>query len=56
MAIVFIIKIAQPNSMILVSISSAEVALFDDVKRHGTFSFQSTEHPPFRFLWDTRYF
>ena len=38
-----IIKITQPNSMILVSISSADVDLFDDVKRHDTFRLQGTE-------------
>ena len=41
------IKITQPNSMILVSISSADVALFDDTKRHDTFRLQGTENPPF---------
>ena len=41
--------------MILVSFSSAEDTLFDDVKRYGTFRSQGTENPPFRFFWDTRY-
>ena len=34
------IKIAQPNSMILVSFSSAEDALFNNVKKYDTFSLQ----------------
>ena len=49
------IKITQSNLMILVSISSAGVAWFEDVKRYGTFRSQATENPPFLFLWDTRY-
>ena len=32
--------------LVHVSISSAELALFDDVKRHGTFRLQGTENPP----------
>ena len=42
-------KITQRNSMILVSFSSAEDALFNDIK-YGNFRSQGTEHPPFRFL------
>ena len=38
------IKITQPNSMILVSFSSAEDVLFNDVKA------QSTVNQPFRFF------
>ena len=49
------IKTTQPNSMILVSFSSAEDALFNDVKKCDTFRSQGTENPPFRFLGDTRY-
>ena len=49
------IKIAQPNSMILVSFSSAEDALSNDVNKHNTFSSQGTENPSFRFFRDTRY-
>ena len=49
------IKITQWNLMILVSFSSTEVTWFEDVKRYGTFRSQTTENPPFRFLWDTRY-
>ena len=49
------IKITQPNSMILVSFSSVEDTLFDDVKRYGTFRSQGTQILPFRFFWDTRY-
>ena len=49
------IKITQPNFMILVSFSSAEDALSNDVKIYNTFSSQGTENPPFRFFWDTRY-
>ena len=38
------IKITQPNSMILVSFSSAEDALFNDVKKkNDTFRSQGTE-------------
>ena len=44
------IKITQPNSMILVSFSSVEDALFSDVKKRDTFSSQGTENPPFRFF------
>ena len=49
------IKITQPNSMILVSFSSAEDALFNDVKEYDTFRLQGTENLPFCFFWDTRY-
>ena len=44
------IKITQPNLMILVSLSSAEDALFNYVKKkkkYDTFSSQSTENQPF---------
>ena len=44
------IKITQPNSMILVSFSSVEDALFNDVKKYDTFSSQGTENPPFLFF------
>ena len=50
------IKINQPNLMILVSFSSGENALSNDVKIYHTFSSQGTENPPFPFFWgDTRY-
>ena len=42
-----IIKFAQPNSTILVSVSSAEDGLS---KRCDTFSLQGSENPPFRFF------
>ena len=45
----------QPNLMILVSFSSAEDALSNDVQKYDIFSSQGTENPPFRFFWDTRY-
>ena len=45
------IKIIQPNLMILVSFSSAEEVLSNDVKIYHTFSSQGTENPPFRFFW-----
>ena len=48
-------KITQPNLMILVSFSSAEDALSNNVNKYNTFSSQGTENPPFRFFWDTRY-
>ena len=48
-------KITQPNLMILVSFSSAEDALANDVKRYDIFSSQGTENLLFRFFWDTRY-
>ena len=44
--------------MILVSFSSAEDALSNEVEKYDIFSLQkmqSTENPPFRFFWDTRY-
>ena len=41
--------------MILVSFSSAEDALSNNVNKYNTFSSQGTENPPFRFLGDTRY-
>ena len=44
------IKITQSNSMILVSFSSAENALFNDVKKYDTFSLQSTKNQPFHFF------
>ena len=43
------IKITQTNLLILVSFSSAEDALSNDVKKH-TFSSQGTENLPFRFF------
>ena len=36
--------------MIWVSFSSAEDALFNDVKKYNTFRSQGTENPPFRFF------
>ena len=47
------IKITQPNLMILVSFSSAEDALSNDVKIYYTFSSQGTENPPFGFFGGT---
>ena len=44
------IKITQPNLLMMVSFSSAENALSNDVKKHNTFSSQGTENPPFRFF------
>ena len=41
--------------MILISFSSAEDVLSNDVKKCDIFSSQSTENPPFCFFWDTRY-
>ena len=41
--------------MILVSISSAEDVLSNDVKQYDTFSSQGTENPSFCFFLDTRY-
>ena len=41
--------------MILVSFSSTEDALTNDVKKNDTFSSQGTKNPPFRFFGDTRY-
>ena len=48
-------KITQPNLTILVSFSSAEDVLSNDVKKYDIFGLQGTENPPFRFFWDTRY-
>ena len=48
-------QIAQSNSMILVSFSSAEDALFNDVKKYTIFRSQGTENLPLRFFLDTRY-
>ena len=44
------IKITQPNLMILVSFSSGEDALSNDVKIYHTFSSQGTENPAFHFF------
>ena len=44
------IKSTEPNLMILVSFSSAEDALSNDVKKYTTFRMQGTENPPFRFF------
>ena len=44
------IKITQPKLMILVSLSSGEDALSNDVKISHHFSSQGTENPPFRFF------
>ena len=41
--------------MILVSFSSGEDALSNDLKIYHTFSSQGTETPLFRFFFDTRY-
>ena len=41
-------KITQPNLTILVSSSSAENVLFNDVKKYDIFDLQGTENPPFR--------
>ena len=48
-------KITQPNLTILVSFSSAEDVVSNDVKKYEIFGLQGTENPPFRFFWDTRY-
>ena len=48
-------EITQPNLTILVSISSAQDVLYNDVKKYEIFGRQGTENPPFRFFWDTRY-
>ena len=42
-------KIAQPNLIILVSFSSAEDALFNDVKTYNIFRSQGIENRPFQF-------
>ena len=47
------IKSTEPNLMILVSLSSAEDALYNDVQKYTTFRMQGTENPPFRFFGDT---
>ena len=39
--------------MILVSFSSAEDALSNDVKKYTTFRMQGTENPPFLFFFGT---
>ena len=39
--------------MILVSFSSAEDALSNDVKKYTTFRMPGTENPPFRFFFGT---
>ena len=44
------IKSTEPNLMILVSFSSAEDALSNDVKKYTTFRMQGTENPPFHFF------
>ena len=49
------IKLTQPNSIILVSFSSAEDALTNDVNKYDTVSSQGTENLPFHFLEDTWY-
>ena len=43
-------KSTEPNFMVLVSFSSAEDALSNDVKKYTTFRMQGTENPPFHFL------
>ena len=53
---VHILKIPQPNLMILVSFSSAEDVLSNDVKKYDIFGLQGTENPPFRFFRDTRWY
>ena len=49
-------QITQPNLTILVSISSAEDVLYNDVQKYDIFGRQGTENPPFRYLGDTQYF
>ena len=44
------IKSTEPNLMILVSFSSAENVLSNDVKKYITFRMQATENLPFRFF------
>ena len=44
------LKITQPNLTILVSFSSAEDVLSNDVKKYDIFGLQGTENPPFRFF------
>ena len=48
-------QITQSNLTILLSFSSAEDVLSNDVKIYDIFGLQGTENPPFRFFWDTRY-
>ena len=48
-------KITQQNLTILVSLSSAEDVLSNDVKKYDIFGLHGTENPPFHFFWDTRY-
>ena len=48
-------KITQLNLTILVSISSAEDVLYNDVKKYDIFGRQGTENLPFHSLGDTRY-
>ena len=45
----------QPNLTILISFSSAEDVLSNDVKKYDIFGLQGTENPLFRFFWDTQY-
>ena len=47
------IKSTEPNLMILVSFSSAEDALSNDLKKYTTFRMQGTENPPFPFFGGT---
>ena len=47
------IKSTQPNSMILVSFSSVEDAVFNNKKNMTLLS--RVKNMPFRFFWDTRY-
>ena len=44
------IKSTEPNLMILVSFSSAEDALSNDVNKYSTLRVQGTENPPFHFF------
>ena len=48
-------KITQQNLTILVSFSSAEDVLSNDVKKYEIFGLQGPENLLFRFFWDTRY-
>ena len=49
------IKITQPNSMILVSFSSAEDAVTNDVKHMTLLARKVLKNPPFRFFFNTLY-
>ena len=49
------LKITQPNSMILVSFSSAGDALFNDVKKNEFFARKVLKICRSAFFWDTRY-